>query len=553
MKKKLMAAVLAAYMVIPMASPVYAAKDKKDDVGTVMDAFTPYEETVTFTRGVQGNASVMNFPEGDSFKDNVYTRFVKEKLNVEPQAAWETDSGNYSQKVALSITSGDIPDVLQVGRTTFKQMVENDLIADVTDVYEACISDELREMYDSYGQELFDQVSVDGRMYGIPATSLPGQHNLLWIRQDWLDKLGLEAPTTVEELEEVAKAFVEQDPGGNGEGQTIGLTLAADGESGQVWTKYNVSHGANTIFSAYGAYPGNWIDVDGEVQYGSIQPEMKKGLEVLHRFYEEGILDKEFAVRKSADRDELVASGRVGILFCPWWGYSGIPESIGNNKDAEWTIISGPVDENGNLNVAANDPLQDMLVIRKGYEHPEAIIKTLNVCYSMYKRWDEEGAKILDETAPNMLWSAMPNPIQIGYKDSLKRQRENVKEAVEARDPGLIKDIEDVSIYNSIVACEEAEDPKEDIWLYQEWLVRTKGIDAAIADNVKIKDVEFYGQTDSMPLKWSNLEKLEVETYIQIITGEQPVDYFDTFVENWKAQGGDDITAEVNEECAKKG
>lgn len=56
-----------------------------------------------------------------------------------------------------------------------------------------------------------------------------------------------------------------------------------------------------------------------------------------------------------------------------------------------------------------------------------------------------------------------------------------------------------------------------------------------------------------MQLKWSNLEKLEADTYIQIIMGEQPVDYFDTFVENWKAQGGDEITTEVNEECAKMG
>lgn len=551
MKRKLIAAALTVCMTIPVAAPVYA--EKKDDVGTVMDAFSPYEETVTFTRGVSGNAATSNFPEGDSFADNTYTRYVKEKLNIEPKVAWETDGNNYNQKVALSITSGDIPDTMIVDRTMFKQMLDNDLLADMTDVYEACISDEIREEYDTFGQELFDQVSVDGRMYGIPGTSISGQHSLLWIRQDWLDKLGLEAPTTVEELEEVAKAFVEQDPGGNGEGQTIGLTLAADGEAGMVWTEYNVANGANSIFSAYGAYPGSWIDVDGEVQYGSIQPEMKKGLEVLNRFYEEGILDKEFAVRKSEDRDELVASGRVGILFCPWWGYNGIPESIGNNKDAEWTVISGVVDENGKLNVAENDPLQDILVVRKGYEHPEAIIKTLNVCNAMYRRWDEEGAKRLDEESPQMLWNVMPVPVQIGYKDSLVRQRTNVKEAVEARDTSIIKDVNDITIYNAIVDCEEAEDPKADIWLYQEWLVRTRGIDAAISDNVNIKDVEFFGQTESMQLKWSNLEKLEADTYIQIIMGEQPVDYFDTFVENWKAQGGDEITTEVNEECAKMG
>lgn len=81
-----------------------------------------------------------------------------------PESAWETDGGNYNQKVALAITSGDIPDMMVVDRIMFKQLLDNDLLAVVTDVYDACISDELREMYDTYGEDLFERVSVDGRI-----------------------------------------------------------------------------------------------------------------------------------------------------------------------------------------------------------------------------------------------------------------------------------------------------------------------------------------------------------------------------------------------------
>ena len=44
---------------------------------------------------------------------------------------------------------------------------------------------------------------------------------------------------------------------------------------------------------------------------------------------------------------------------------------------------------------------------------------------------------------------------------------------------------------------------------------------------------------------WTNLEKKENETFLKIIIGEEPIDAFDTFVEEWKAEGGDEITAEV--------
>ncbi|MDG0791806.1 hypothetical protein OMP38_13755 [Cohnella ginsengisoli] len=50
-----------------------------------------------------------------------------------------------------------------------------------------------------------------------------------------------------------------------------------------------------------------------------------------------------------------------------------------------------------------------------------------------------------------------------------------------------------------------------------------------------------------MQTKWTNLKKLEDETFLKIIMGVAPVDEFDTFVKKWKQQGGDEITAEVNE------
>lgn len=56
-----------------------------------------------------------------------------------------------------------------------------------------------------------------------------------------------------------------------------------------------------------------------------------------------------------------------------------------------------------------------------------------------------------------------------------------------------------------------------------------------------------YSQTRTMESRWSNLKKLEDETFLKIIMGAAPLDTFDTFVSDWKKQGGDKITEEVKE------
>ena len=58
----------------------------------------------------------------------------------------------------------------------------------------------------------------------------------------------------------------------------------------------------------------------------------------------------------------------------------------------------------------------------------------------------------------------------------------------------------------------------------------------------------YSGQTETMQAKWANLKKMEEETFAKIIMGKTDISEFDTFVENWKNQGGDQILKEINEE-----
>lgn len=61
----------------------------------------------------------------------------------------------------------------------------------------------------------------------------------------------------------------------------------------------------------------------------------------------------------------------------------------------------------------------------------------------------------------------------------------------------------------------------------------------------------YSGQTETMETKWANLKKMEEETFAKIITGKADISEFDTFVKNWKSQGGDQILKEINDELSK--
>lgn len=533
----------------PSSSSEVASGESDSDAGDVpsetadeggeaaWDAYSPYPETVSFTKGVVNSPGM--FPEGQTYEDNPYTNYVKEQFNIETQVAWEIDGENYDQKIALSIANGDIPDVMLVNRKLFNQLVENDLIQDMTEAYESCISPFLKEQYDTFGDRLFSEVSVDGKIMGIPSVSYHGGHNVLWIRQDWLDAVGGEVPTTLDEVVELARVFMEKDPGGNGAGKTIGLTANPD-----VYSGYSNRMGLDTVFSSMGAYPGWWVMKDGTPTYGSVAPEMKPVLQLLSELYAEGVLDKEFALRKGEDMDALLASGRLGMHFGVWWPAGGVTSAFENDPDAEWTAVSAPVNADGKLAIPENDPVSQIIVVRKGYEHPEAIIKALNGGYDIMRGNGEAGAEAYaqykDELPP---WNALPIAIDITYDDALTRIYQDFENALETGDasvmvtPGYTGAFESVQRY--------LENPNQDWADVQTYQARIIGTGAAVADNIERVPVAFYGQTATMDSKWSALTKLETETLVQIIMGEKPLDYFDEFVAQWYSLGGQEIVDEI--------
>ncbi len=512
-----------------------------------------YPETVVYTLGKTAtNFDVLDGTEyeGDDDVNNAWTRYLKEKLNIQNTNLFEANDGDdYEQKVSMAIVSGEIPDIMVVGDyATLKQLYENDLIADLTEVYENCASDKIKEIYDSYDGVCLETATFDGKLMGLPTTEISHGPGILWLRKDWMDKCNLEEPKTMEDIYNILQQFLVQDPGGNGEGQTAGLVIDPEiaGNSGG-------SYMPNNIFTLYGAYPKQWIDDgSGNAVYGSVQPEMKEALEQLSKMYSEGLIDKQFVTRTGDDRKGLLNSGKSGAFFGNWWGAWEVADSMSLNKEAEWVPYICPVGSDGKVTMFSGNPNSSYVVVRKEFEHPELVMKiaSMQFDYSRYQEKDEEAYKELTDYGElNAGGSILAT--NIDYYDGFPRSSKLVVDALESGDISQLNRNDLTTYLNSKKYLESLENGEEST--SSGWASYNSMLCASLVAETEVNRVMpvFFGSTQSMALKWPTLEKMEQEMLLKIITGEKPVDYFDEFVETWNKTGGEQITEEVNQAIKK--
>jgi len=536
--------------------PTTAPGEPTEEPAAVDPAYAPYDETIVLNT-VRKYETTEKWPEGQTPEDNQYTRYVKDMLNVETEYLWTASSADYDSKVNLAIASNDLPDAMEVNLAQFHQLVKNDQLADLTDVYNQYASANVRKMMDSSNGIALEAVTFDGKIMGIPALTVPDDgYQIMWIRKDWLDKLGLEVPTTLDEVEAVAKAFVEQDPGGNGAGKTIGIVGPQNGGllNANFLQPTNGNFAFDPVFFAHNAYPGFWVKgPDGKATYGSILPETKAALAKLADWYKKGLIDPEMGVRK--DSSQPITAGQAGIYFGEWWnGYWPLPDAVKNNPAANWQAYAVPLDANGMWNPHQGTPATSFVVVRKGYEHPEVAMKIVNLFNRDESKMDISIGNINAEVL--RLPQAMYDEGEVTYQAMLdvltgKKKPEDfagpeydvyklLRDDVAKIGTAKLEPFEDMDI--------EHWDTTSPIWnRAYSILVGNGAIYNPIGgkDKVNVVFSLTYAPTPLVTEKWSNLQTLEASVFLKIILGTEPIDSFDKFVADWKAQGGDDITAEI--------
>lgn len=481
------------------------------------------------------------FP-GETLEDNRWSRLYEDVLGIRIKYDWTASRDLYQQKLGSALASGNIPNIVRVNAQQLRQLANEGLIQDLTDVYEQYAAPFTKEVLSQEGTGPFEAATIDGKLMAVPETvaSIEGAQ-FIWIRTDWLDRLGLKPPKTMNDLLAISKAFTENDPDRNGKQDTFGLALTQ-----YLWDPVM---GLTDFMAGYEAYPNMWIkDGSGKLVYGAVQPEVKTALAVLQELYREGQIDNEFAFKDGRKEKALIADGKIGIMYGEQWGSFTVQSSYENDPGADWRAF--PIVSNtGKLpKVPLKFATSQFLAVKMGFEHPEAIVKLINL--HLEKNWGSTAEYETYYSTPYPAWQLSPvTPAPMLKNLEAFRQ---IEKARRTQDYSGLHD-EAKAIQKNIDAYLSANDVTG--WGWE----RTYGPTGAFSildqyeKNNQLLYESFVGvPTETIIEKQSILESLKNKTFMNIILG-RPVDEFDRFVEEWHHLGGKEMTAEVNEWYSEKG
>ncbi|MEK5438477.1 MULTISPECIES: extracellular solute-binding protein [Paenibacillus] len=267
---------------------------------------------------------------GDTFTQNQWLKDLEKNTNVKIE--WQVMSSNdWAEQKSILLASGTLPDII-LGNQTFgdSDIVNNLSFFRPLDDYIEKNMPNLKAAMEETPELKKISTFPDGKIYSLPTRlpSRPKSSRQPVINKTWLDKLGLKAPETIDELYNVLKAFKEQDPNGNGKQDEIPFI-----EIG------------NDLISPFGIADlnnNNMIIKDGKAIYFPVSEEFKEGLKWENKLYAEGLLDKEVFTQ-----DDTMRSAKFQNPDAPIVGftYQWTPDAVfGKWSDQYVTIppIAGP-------------------------------------------------------------------------------------------------------------------------------------------------------------------------------------------------------------------
>ena len=425
-----------------------------------------------------------------------------------------------------------------------KQLYEAGLIMPLEDIYEEYATEQTKSVMLETGTSPFDAVTFDGHLYALPVVGETLMiADLMWIRTDWLEKLNLEVPTTWDELVTVAKAFCAADFDGNGVDDTIGIAIQKD-----FWSQMFTMKG---LFNAFDSYPNIWVENDsGELVYGATLPGTKDALAALHQMYVDGLIDPEFGVKTGGKVAEATTAGKCGIAFgAQWNSIYPLQDSwnLGKDEGCQWQAFPIPTATDHKAKAMTDVGTTSWTVVRKDVEHPEAVVKMYNLFIDKCWGPENENGVYYAPLDSESIWKL--SPVTPTKPDKNLNAFLDLEAGRQSGDMSGVTG-EGYSILQKLQAFESGTEAGFALWGWE----RIYGSGGAYGvlnyykENNLTQDQMFVGAaTETMTYMMSTLDDLRDEAFVKIILGEEPVDSYDTFVENWMAMGGEQITAEVNE------
>jgi putative aldouronate transport system substrate-binding protein len=393
-------------------------------------------------------------------------------------------------------------------------------------------------MYYAADPAQVDTAMFSGKLYGAVDLQSTSDTYCLFVRQDWLDKLGLQPPKNMQDVLNIAQAFATRDPDGNGQNDTLGLLL-----SSSMTEIFEFMYG-------YHAYPDGWIkDSSGALVYGGIQSEVKAALTALADLYQKGYIDREFAAADSAAVNEKSLSNKAGLFFGNFATPLGIREF--ENMNPQGKLRAYPISsvDSKPASVMVNNPAQRFFVVNQKFAHPEALIKLNNWVFRNYFGAEANNFPLSISPSGYAYWQL--NPVSTGTPNKNLNAHLALKEALPIKNTSRL-DSEQKGYYDWLTRYIN-NDRADTLAFGYYWVFGPEEgttfsvMDKYVKNNLILLNAFYGSPTNTMVSRQSTLDDMRDEVFTKIIMGASPISAFDTFVADWKRQGGDAITKEVND------
>ncbi|MCC3375213.1 extracellular solute-binding protein [Cohnella sp. REN36] len=239
-------------------------------------------------------------------RDEVVQKLEKDfNVTLKPvDIGWD----NYKEKNQVWAAAGQLPDlitnsVLNDSPATYNDWVKQGLIHPLPDDLSAYPNvEKIAKAEDVQG------IYRDGKLYAIPRMTYPNTDmwavdRAIFVRKDWMDKLGIQDPTNFQEFSGMLKAFAEKDPDGNGKKDTTGIVMNTLGYFKAVFMP---------TFPQFDN--SSWLQEDGKWIPFYASKRMDEVVKEARQLYKDGGLDPDFAVEKAGEANQKFYQNKAGAL-----------------------------------------------------------------------------------------------------------------------------------------------------------------------------------------------------------------------------------------------
>ncbi len=438
-------------------------------------------------------------------------------LNIKFKFITFTDQVETLQKLMLMSASGEQLDMFTISTVAFNDIISKPGLLAPLDEAISKYGSNLKKVIP---QETFERFEVDGKTICIPNNSGTLIQEGIIIRQDWLDKLGLEIPTSIEELENVMEAFKTRDPDGNGKNDTVPLAVMEN------YLNLNFSPAVTRLAPSTFTMPGIWdcAESDGTVKPTFLNPDYADMVKLIKKWYEKGWLSKDFLVTSKEQFDEMFKMGKAGIYARTW-------------KNIEYEVEMQKADPNVKLSYVP--PLsgpKGKVALGRYKTNQMAMVPSFS------KNLDTV-IKILDWSVMNeenyMLTLYGIEGVTYKKAGSIKIDAPTIEERGETLYSGIMNNIEVLD------------------WIKYQAVVSDKYIEVEKYVNEPDCDV-IYGDTAGMAMVLDEFNSVKAqcdtirkEWLTKMAIGEISIDKYSDFINEWTSKGGNIYIKEKTEQYKK--